>query len=498
MKYYVYYLIGVLVIILASWYYFGSSGKTQIETVTVAKGELVQEVSVTGKVKPSESVNLGFDRGGRITRVPAKVGDRVLPGQKLVEIYNADLISELQEAEAGLKSEEAELEELKKGTRLEDIKISEAKFEDARQSVFDYIQDSYTKADDAIHNKVDQFFSNPRSPNPQLNFSTFSQLEADLESGRIAVENRFKTWNASLLKINPDSNMYVFSAEALESLKFIKSYLDTVAIAINGLEPAPSLTQTQINGYKSDVSTARTNVNTAISNISGASSDLKIAERELAKDLAGSTAEEILAQEASVEKARAGVNNIKAQISKTIISSPIKGIVTKQDAKAGEIVNASSPVVSVISDASFQVEANLPETDVSKVKINDSAKLTLDAYGSDTAFAAKVISIDPAETIIEGVSTYKITFEFDKEDERIRSGLTANIDILTEKKEGVLAVPQRAILTQDGSKIVRVQRSDGRVDEVPVELGLFGSDGRVEILSGLEEGTKVIISREVN
>ena len=140
-----------------------------------------------------------------------------------------------------------------------------------------------------------------------------------------------------------------------------------------------------------------------------------------------------------MEKARAGVNNIKAQISKTIISSPIRGIVTKQDAKAGEIVNASSPVVSVISDASFQVEANLPEADVSKVKINDSAKLTLDAYGSDTAFAAKVISIDPAETIIEGVSTYKITFEFDKEDERIRSGLTANIDILTKKKEGVLA-----------------------------------------------------------
>src|SRR3989344_622015 len=495
---YVFYLIGVFIVIFGVWYYFRSSGKIEIETITVARAELVQEVSVTGKVKPAQSVNLGFDKGGRITRVLAKVGDRVLSGQTLVEIYNADLVSQLRETEAGLKSEEVKLEDFRNGARPLDLKIDEAKVDEARQNLADYIQDSHTKADDAIHNKVDQFFSNPRSPNPQLNFSTFSQLEADLESGRIAVENRFKTWNASLLKINPDSNMYVFSAEALGSLKFIKRYLDPVAIAINGLDPAPSLTQTQINGYKSDVSTARTNVNTAISNISGASSDLKIAERELAKDLAGSTAEEILAQEASVEKARAGVNNIKAQISKTIISSPIRGIVTKQDAKAGEIVNASSPVVSVISGASFQVEANLPETDVSKVKINDSAKLTLDAYGSDAAFAAKVISIDPAETIIEGVSTYKITFEFDKEDERIRSGLTANIDILTKKKEGVLAVPQRAILTQDGSKIVRVQRGDGRGDEVPVELGLFGSDGRVEILSGLEEGTKVIISREVN
>ena len=239
-------------------------------------------------------------------------------------------------------------------------------------------------------------------------------------------------------------------------------------------------------------------MNTAINNVSGAASSLKIAESELSKDLAGSTEQEILVQEASVEKARASVNNTRAQISKTVITSPIKGVVTKQDAKVGEIVSASSPVVSVISDASFQVEANLPEADVSKVKVNDLAKLTLDAYGNDVVFEAKVIAIDPAETVIEGVSTYKITFEFQREDERIKSGLTANIDILAEKKEGVIAIPQRAVSTENGAKIVRVEREDGRVDEIKVELGLFGSDGRVEILSGLEEGMKVIISHEVN
>ena len=495
---YLYYTISLLVLILGAWFYFGSSGKSELETITVKRGELIQEVSVTGKVKPAESVSLGFDRGGRITRAPIKVGDRVVAGQTLVEIYNADLLSELREAEASLKSEEAKLADLKEGARPEDLAIAEAKVQEARQSLSDYIQDSYTKADDAIHNKVDQFFSNPRSTSPQVNFSTFSQLEADLESGRVVVENKFIAWNASLLKMNSEANMYVFSAEALDSLKFIKSYLDTVAIAINSLEPSPSLTQTQINSYRADVSTARTNVNTAINNVSGAASSLKIAESELSKDLAGSTEQEILVQEASVEKARASVNNTRAQISKTVITSPIKGVVTKQDAKVGEIVSASSPVVSVISDASFKVEANLPEADVSKVKVNDLAKLTLDAYGNDVVFEAKVIAIDPAETVIEGVSTYKITFEFQREDERIKSGLTANIDILAEKKEGVIAIPQRAVSTENGAKIVRVEREDGRVDEIKVELGLFGSDGRVEILSGLEEGMKVIISHEVN
>lgn len=495
---YVYYLAAVLVIIAGAWYYLGTSGKVALETATVKRGDLIQEVSVSGKVKAAESVNLGFDKGGRISRVSAKVGDRVFLGQTLVELYNADLVSELKEAEASLKSEEAKFADLKKGTRPEDIKIAEAKVDDAKQSLTVYIHDSYTKADDAIRNKVDQFFSNPRSSSPQLNFSTFSNLEADLESGRIAVESKFKAWSVSLLKINSDSNMYVFAAETLENLKFIKSYLDTVSIAINALEPAPSFTQTQINGYKSDVSTARTNVNTAINNVSGAASALKIAESELSKSLSGSTPEEILVQEASVEKATANVNNIKAQISRTVINSPIKGVVTKQNAKVGEVVTASSAVVSVISDASFQIEANLPEADVSKVKINDKARLTLDAYGSDVVFDANVIAIDPAETIIEGVSTYRITLEFQREDDKIKSGLTANIDISTERKEDVLAVLQRAVLTQDGYKFVRVQRDDGRVDEIKVVLGLFGSDGRVEIISGLEEGMKVIISREIN
>jgi len=107
---YVFYLIGVFIVIFGVWYYFRSSGKIEIETITVARAELVQEVSVTGKVKPAQSVNLGFDKGGRITRVLAKVGDRVLSGQTLVEIYNADLVSQLRETEAGLKSEEVKLE----------------------------------------------------------------------------------------------------------------------------------------------------------------------------------------------------------------------------------------------------------------------------------------------------------------------------------------------------------------------------------------------------
>src|SRR3989344_2177386 len=92
-KPFIFYILGVLILISGTFgfYFFRSSGQDGFESVTVARGTVVREVSVTGKVKPSESVELGFDRSGRITKVSAKVGARVSPGQVLAQIYNADL-----------------------------------------------------------------------------------------------------------------------------------------------------------------------------------------------------------------------------------------------------------------------------------------------------------------------------------------------------------------------------------------------------------------------
>lgn len=271
-----------------------------------------------------------------------------------------------------------------------------------------------------------------------------------------------------------------------------------VALTVNGLEAHSGLTQTSIDTYKSNVSTARTNINTAINNVSSAVSDLKISERELSSVRAGSTEEEIKVQEANVEKAEANLNNLRSQFSKTRLSSPISGVVSRQDAKVGEIVSASNSIVSVISDAKYKIEANLPEADLDKVKIGNSASITLDAFGEGLIFKAKVISIDPAETVVEGVSTYKVTLEFLEAEEKAKSGLTANINIIANEKRNILTIPQRAITTREGYKFVRILNPDGRVDEIKIEVGLLGSDGRAEIASGLLEGANVVISRESN
>lgn len=500
----------VIVIIIAAYFIFNKPSAPAYETALAQKGNITQEVSVTGKVKPATSVDLAFESSGKIVWAGVGIGNHVFVGQTLARLYNSDLLAQLNQAEASLKTQEAKLEELKKGTRPEEIQIYEIKVTNAsialtetKKNLVNKIKDAYTKSDDSIRNKADQLFDNPRGSSPNFKYSlSDSALETELESRRVILEQILIDWNNDPVILNPENNLNLPASEARQNLDSIKTFLEKLAFAVNNLTINSSLTQTVIDGYKTDISTARTSIGTTIDSLATAEEEVRntesallLAQNELALKRAGSTAEQIAAQEAQVQYAQASVSNYKAMIAKTILTSPINGVVTKQDAKVGEIASTQTKIISIISDKKFEIEVNVAEADIAKVKIGNTANITLDAYGEDVVFKAKVVSIDPAETMIEGVATYKTKLEFD-EDDRVKSGMTANIDILTGKKEGVIVVPQRAVIQKEGEKIVRVvdlnAQAGQEIKEVKVKTGLRGSDGNIEIISGINEGDTVV------
>lgn len=297
-------------------------------------------------------------------------------------------------------------------------------------------------------------------------------------------------------------------------MKQIDEFLTTAALALNNATPNESITQTTIDGWRSNLSTARTNIQTARSNLTsaeeklkGKKSDLLIAEEKLALTLAGSSLEEINAQEAAVRKAQANISSqeskirqaeariasIKTKIAKTILRSPISGTITEIDTDIGETVTANESVVTVESTDNLMIEVYIPEVDIAEIAVGKPADITLDAYGDEVVFKAYVYSIYPSETIIEGVPTYKAILQFEQPDERIMPGMTANIDILVDKKENVLYVPQRTVIKKKQQEMVQILSEQSKIKEVLVKTGLRGSDGTVEILEGLKEGDKVII-----
>jgi RND family efflux transporter MFP subunit len=365
----------------------------------------------------------------------------------------------------------------------------------------DKIEIAYTESDDAIRNKVDVLLRNPRTANPEVNFSvTDAKLSARIPNDRVHLEQTLNNWALTNQSLSTSANIAEVAKSVELSIDETKAYLELLAMAINGALPTSQTSQTTIDTWKTNISVARTNVNSAITALIGADEKYRaamhavtIAENELSLKKAGATAESVAAQEAKIAAMRATVSNYDAQLAKNVLRASFSGVVTKQDAKLGQSVSVGQSLVSLISDGMYKITANVPEVDIAKVKIADVAEVTLDAYGSDEKFVATVSSIDPAETIIEGVPTYKVTLRFNDRDTRIKSGMTANIVMRTNEKKDVLVVPARAILLHEGDNTRYVRLLVGGVaKEIPVQIGLRGSNGMVEILSGLNQGDQVV------
>ena len=198
------------------------------------------------------------------------------------------------------------------------------------------------------------------------------------------------------------------------------------------------------------------------------------------------------AQQAQIAAANADVQFAKDQIDKTIIRAPFDGVVSKQDAQVGEVAAADNPIIFLISNGSYKIEALVSQTDVNKMKIGDKATVTLDPFGTDNRLGATVTLIDPAETQINGISNYKVTLEFsDSSIPDIRSGQDANISILSGSKSGAIVIPKQSIFEEAGKKYVYVS-SNGNDQKTEIETGIYSSDGMVEVTKGLDEGQGVL------
>ena len=503
-----FFLVTVVILVLSGAIYYQTrpAPPPSYETGVVARGDVVQEVSVTGRVESEQEVELSFDRSGRVVRVPKSVGDRVARGDVLVALDTTEIGAQIAQVKANIDYEIAKLDELKRGARAEDIAVSEAQaksaaiaLDDTRRALADKLTVAYTQSDDAIRNKVDHFLNNPRTTNPQINFPlTDDKLATLIPPARVSLEAVFDDWSLLVGTLGTTDDIVAASKTTSTYLEKIKSYLEILAAAVNGVRASSLVSQATVDGWKLDVSTARTNVNAALSNVlaadtafRAAESALRVAEEQLSLKRAGATSETLAQQVARIAAQRATLATYEAQVTKMSLIAPFSSVITRQDAKVGQAVSPGADLVSLMSDSGFKVTANIPEVDIAKIKVGDVARISLDAYGADVLFPGSVSMIDPAETVLEGVPTYKVTLRFIENDPRIRSGMTANIDIETARETNVLLVPSRAVFAKEGEKFVRIP-AGATTTEIKVTVGLRGSNGMIEVLSGLSEGDSIV------
>lgn len=198
------------------------------------------------------------------------------------------------------------------------------------------------------------------------------------------------------------------------------------------------------------------------------------------------------AQRQVIEGAEAAADAISQEIKEAALLSPIDGVVTKRNYDAGEMIAANAAALTVSSEGDLEIHSNIPESDIVKIKTGQKASVDFDALPAREIFEAKVSEIDPASTVIQDVVYYRIKLKILRPDERLKPGMTANVDIKTDERRNVLIAPLRALKTEGGQKSAEILRDGNAVEVVRVETGLEGDEGMVEIKSGLKEGDKVV------
>lgn len=542
-------LIFVLILIiglgLGLYRHFAGEKGPFYESVLVKREDIVQKVSATGRVAPAEKVNLAFDIQGRIKKIMVKVGDRVNRAEVLCQLEDEELKNQVLQAEAGRDTYQAQLNKLLAGASKEEIKVYETALENAQlalenartslrnaeinldkvrtdaenklaqayQDGLNVLDDSYLKLYNAF-NTADliqrTYFTSNDQEGIKVREAKKSKIKHPMEEMKSLLEKAKEepTSENIDLALSQAKSSLEKAAEGLAVIRDTcdasvyknqvsqtdKASLDTqrgyIILALTNVTNAQQAISSVKLANELSIHTAKSQVDNARNALKAAQGNVEEARVRLTQIKSPARKEDIDLIKSQLAQAEAQLSLARERLQKAKLTSPISGIITQVRKKEGEMAAPGEPIISLMSVSGLQIEVEVPEVDIGKVKLGQRAEIGLDAF-PDEVFWGRVVKIDPAEEIIQGVVYYKVTIDFDKLDKRIKSGMTADIDIITQEKNNVLVVPARAVISQNDKKMVRVLEGEGfKMREV--KTGIHGSEGEIEIISGLKEGERVI------
>ena len=157
---------------------------------------------------------------------------------------------------------------------------------------------------------------------------------------------------------------------------------------------------------------------------------------------------QLRAAQAQVEQSLASLRQAQLDLEHTIIRAPVDGVVVSRNVDVGQTVAASlqAPTLFTIAQdlAKMQVDTNVDEADVSRVRVGQRVTFTVDAFPG-RAFRGEVVQIRKAPQIVQNVVTYDVVVSAENAELRLLPGMTANVKVVTDQKEDVLRVPNSAL-----------------------------------------------------
>ena len=480
-----------------------SSGPPSVgSTAIVARATITDQVSSSGAVAASASENVGFAKGGKLTSLKVRVGDRVTAGQVVATVDTFAARQVLKQQKANLAAQEAALDRV-----IDNPSVSGAQATLSQSRVIliatrRQISAVGTADDSAIHRARAQLRAARR---------TAAKADDAVDAAQAACKV-------------PGTPPATCAAQVASASSSQASAEQGVEAAKTTLTAAEQKKKVDAAAGQVSVETSRQGVVTAQNALSSASSDRPHA---------------IDQQLALVRGAEVLVRSAQKDVDDGTLAAPTDGVVSAINGVVGEYLSPSSGTTAlapgsraaipgsgsaasgagaggagagaggagagaaairpggsqflVLSRArSFQVVVPFEESDAAQIASGQRVSVRFDAIPGLTEDGT-VVALSPSASAISGVISYYVTVRLERRNSRLRDGQTARVDVTTAERENVLSVPNAAVRRQGDTDIVVVVEPDGRQRIVTIRAGLVGAD-RTEVLSGLSEGQRVILS----
>jgi HlyD family secretion protein len=505
------YVLGVIIIACAGIYLVINSKKTPSYNFTSAtQGSITQSVEDSGTVAAAQNVPLEFQSGGEITEIDAKVGDMVTKGQTIAKLDTKSANASISAASAAVESAKANYQKVIDGASGPQIDVAKAALENAQVALNNAQKNQgviTAQQTTAVSNAQSAMFNAGLVATPSASNANVSSVSDPTISGTYTgtIQGSYS------ITLYASGNGLSYQYTGLENGSGVVISGIPLALGKMGLfitfPSASNLQSTNAwtvsvpntespaylpayNAYQTALQTQNQALTAAQEAIDTAQAAYDQSQAQLASVVTPARSEDVTAAQAAVNAADAEYEAAENTYDNSVITAPFDGQIGTLTLKVGTTVNPNQAIGTIITSNKYEVDIELSQAQISKVKTGDTASITFDAYPGQQ-FAATLASIDTAATMDQNASVYDATLEFVENDSRIKAGLGANVTISDITHDNAVIVPAAAIITKDNEKFVLVKGSNDKTSQVQVTTGIENSDN-VEILSGLSAGQQVV------
>lgn len=453
-----------------------------LTTGEVIRITAVSSVESSGSVEAQQLASVFWETTGQVASVLITPGRQVKKGDLLMTIDPDTAPQTVIQAQSELINAQKALDELLNPTTLsianarQAVANAEQQLEKAQrdlryaqnpasQSLFNAVEDAELALETAQADaqlatvSADAQAYNQAVASANIAFSVYQNLQAKWDAGdhsdflQRALESAHAAYQSALdnqlaleLRINTDvANKEAAVADAQQSYDQAAANLDAALRGPDAIRLA-----------------------VAQANVAVAEASLADAQDQLNRLLNGADPDDITVAQVQVQVAQATLDTLA-------LRAPFDGEILVVTYQPGDSVSQSQPAVVIANRAQVHVNASIDESEVSQVAVGDEVSLTFDSL-PDLTLAGSVGWISAVGETVQGLVRYTVRVDAAQTDPRVLLGMTANVKIVTDVQEGVLAVPLDAVQLDDQGEYVNRVNALGVVERVNVVSGEVQDD----------------------